>query len=265
MAIAPDENLTFAREVDENLRRDNLRDAARAYGKWAIAGVIVLLFAIGALLFWRDHQSRQAALDGEKLSAAIEDIGNGKTAAATTALAPLEASHSDAVAVSARLTDAALALQQNDRPKAIAIYRALAADNGIAAPWRDLATIRLTALDFDTLAPQAVIDRLAPLTKPGTPWFGSAGEMTALALLKANRRSEAGRLFGQIAADKTVPDSIRGRAVQIASTLGVDASAALPQGSADNGPALPQGGADSGPALPQGGADPNAASPQAPR
>ena len=254
MAIAPDENLTFAREVDENLRRDNLRDAARAYGKWAIAGVIVLLVAIGALLFWRDHQSRQAALDGEKLSAAIEDIGNGKTAAATTALAPLEASHSDAVAVSARLTGAALALQQNDRPKAIAIYRALAADNGIAAPWRDLATIRLTALDFDTLAPQAVIDRLAPLTKPGTPWFGSAGEMTALALLKANRRSEAGRLFGQIAADKTVPDSIRGRAVQIASTLGVDASAALPQGSADNSPALPQGSADS-----------NAASPQAPR
>ena len=254
MAIAPDENLTFAREVDENLRRDNLRDAARAYGKWAIAGVIVLLVAIGALLFWRDHQSRQAALDGEKLSAAIEDIGNGKTAAATTALAPLEASHSDAVAVSARLTGAALALQQNDRPKAIAIYRALAADNGIAAPWRDLATIRLTALDFDTLAPQAVIDRLAPLTKPGTPWFGSAGEMTALALLKANRRSEAGRLFGQIAADKTVPDSIRGRAVQIASTLGVDASAALPQGGADNSAALPEGSAV-----------PNAASPQAPR
>jgi hypothetical protein len=243
LAIAPDENLTFAREVDENLRRDNLRDAARAYGKWAIAGVIVLLVAIGALLFWRDHQSKQAALDGEKLSAAIEDIGNGRTAAATTELAPLEASHSDAVAVSARLTGAALALQQNDRPKAIAIYQALAGDSGIAAPWRDLATIRLTALVFDSLAPQAVIDRLAPLTKPGTPWFGSAGEMTALALLKANRRSEAGRLFGQIAADKTVPDSIRGRAVQIASTLGVDASAALPQG----------------------GADPNAASPQAPR
>ena len=229
MAIAPDENLTFAREVDENLRRDNLRDAARAYGKWAVAGGIVLLLAIGALLFWRDHQSKQAARDGEKLSQAIEDIGNGKIATVPAQLAPLETAHSDAIAVSARLTGAALALQQNDRPKAIAIYKGIAADSGIAQPWRDLATIRLTALDFDSLAPQAVIDRLAPLARPGTPWFGSAGEMTALALLKANRKSEAGRLFGQIAADRTVPDSIRGRAVQNAGSLGVDASAALPQ------------------------------------
>ncbi len=229
MAIAPDENLTFAREVDENLRRDNLRDAARAYGKWAVAGGIVLLLAIGALLFWRDHQSKQAARDGEKLSQAIEDIGNGKIATVPAQLAQLETAHSDAIAVSARLTGAALALQQNDRPKAIAIYKGIAADSGIAQPWRDLATIRLTALDFDSLAPQAVIDRLAPLARPGTPWFGSAGEMTALALLKANRKSEAGRLFGQIAADRTVPDSIRGRAVQIAGSLGVDASAALPQ------------------------------------
>ena len=229
MAIAPDESLIFAREVDENLRRDNLRDAARAYGKWAIAGIIILLVSIGALLFWRDHQSKQAAQDGEKLSAALDDIGNGKVAAVPAQLVPLETAHSDAIAVSARLTGAALALQQNDRPKAIAIYQALAADSSIAQPWRDLATIRLTALDFDSLAPQAVIDRLAPLTKPGTPWFGSAGEMTALALLKANRRSEAGRLFAQIAGDKTVPDSIRGRAVQIAGSLGVDASSSLPQ------------------------------------
>jgi hypothetical protein len=52
--------------------------------------------------------------------------------------------------------------------------------------------------------------------------------MTAMALLKQNRKAEAGRLFAQIAADKAVPDSIRSRAVQIAGTLGVDASASLP-------------------------------------
>ena len=229
MAIAPDQSATFAREVDENLRRDNLRDAARAYGKWAIAGLVVLLIAIAALFFWRDQQAKQAAADSEKLSQAIEDIGNGKTATVPAQLAPLEKSNADAIAISARLTNAALALQQNQRPRAIAIYTAVAADDSVPQPWRDLATIRLTNLDFDSLTPQAVIARLAPLAKPGQPWFGSAGEMTGLALLKANRKSEAGRLFGQIAADSTVPDSIRGRAVQMAGSLGVDASASLPQ------------------------------------
>lgn len=229
MAIAPDSTETFAREVDENLRRDNLRDAARTYGKWVVGGIILLLVALGAFLLWRDQQAKDAAADGVKLAAAIEDIGNGKTAAVPAQLAPLEKSDSDAIAVSARLTNAALALQSNERPKAIAIYTAVAADDSVPQPWRDLATIRLTQLDYDTLAPQAVIDRLAPLAKPGTPWFGTAGEMSALALAKANRKSEAGRLFAQIAGDKTVPDSIRGRAVQMAGSLGVDASSLLPQ------------------------------------
>ena len=229
MAIAPDSSETFAREVDENLRRDNLRDAARAYGKWAIAGVVLLLLAIAAILFWRDHEAKQTGADGEALAQAIDDIGNGNTRPVPGELAKLQDAHADAIAVSARLTNAAYALQQNDRPKAIATYQAIAGDSGIAQPWRDLATIRQTALEFDSLAPQAVIDRLAPLATPASAWYGSAGEMTALALLKAGRKSEAARRFAAIAATKGVPDTIRGRAVQIAGSLGVDASASLPQ------------------------------------
>ena len=227
MAIAPDESATFAREVDENLRRDQLRDAARSYAKWAIAGVVLFLIAVGGWLLWRDHQAKQAATDSEALAATIENVGSGNLAPVPGQLDSLERSNADAIAVSAKLTRAAVALQANERPKAIAIYRDIAADSGIAQPWRDVAMIRQTTLEYDTLAPQAVIDRLAPLAKPGNPWFGSAGEMSALALLKAGRKSEAGRLFAAVAADRSVPETIRGRAVQIAGTLGVDASATL--------------------------------------
>jgi hypothetical protein len=52
--------------------------------------------------------------------------------------------------------------------------------------------------------------------------------MTAMAMLKLNRKDDAGRLFAAIAADDKVPDTIRSRAVQIAGTLGIDASASLP-------------------------------------
>ena len=89
----------------------------------------------------------------------------------------------------------------------------------------------MTALEFDTMKPEQVIARLEPLAKPGNPWFGSAGEMTAMAMLKQGRKAEAGRLFAAIAADKPVPVTIRSRAVQIAGTLGVDATASLPASS----------------------------------
>ena len=61
--------------------------------------------------------------------------------------------------------------------------------------------------------------------------------MTGMAMLNKGDRMGAGRLFAQIAADEQVPDSIRSRAVQIAGSLGVDATASLPGNPAAN-PAL---------------------------
>jgi hypothetical protein len=124
---------------------------------------------------------------------------------------------------------AAVAIEQNDTKLAIAKYREIAADTSLPVPFRDLATIRQTALEFDSMKPDQVIARLAPLAKPGTPWFGSAGEMTGMALIKQSKNAEAGRLFGAIANDKQVPDALRARSVQLASSLGVDVSSAMPR------------------------------------
>ena len=47
-------------------------------------------------------------------------------------------------------------------------------------------------------------------------------------LIAKGDRAGAGQLFAKIAADPKVPQSIRARAVQIAGSLGVDATASLP-------------------------------------
>ena len=44
----------------------------------------------------------------------------------------------------------------------------------------DAALVRMTAIELDTLPPQAVVDRLKGLAVAGNPWFGSAGELTAI-------------------------------------------------------------------------------------
>ena len=125
-------------------------------------------------------------------------------------------------------TRAAFAIQQGDIKTAIATYKSVADDSGLPQPYRDAALIRQTALEFDQLQPQELITRLEPLAKPGEPWFGSAGEMTALALVKQGKHQEAGSLFAAIAKDNSVPSSIRERATQLAASFGVDISTALP-------------------------------------
>lgn len=221
-------NEAFLREVDENLRRDQARDFFKKYGAWLVAALILFLAAVAGWLYWQDRKQKQAAEQSEQLHAVFGDIGEGRVQTAPQRLQALENSRSDIVRASAYLTQAAVALKRNDRAQAITKYRELANDEGMAQVYRDIATIRGTALEFDTLQPAQVIARLQPLAEPGNPWFGSAGEMTAMAYLKQGQRAEAGRLFAAIAADKQVPDSLRSRAVQIAGTLGVDASGSLP-------------------------------------
>jgi hypothetical protein len=228
LALPSDPAETFVREVDENLRRDQLRDAAKSYGKWIIALVILLLAAVGGYLYWQDRQQKQAIEQGEALSAALDKAGAGNVKAAQAELAPLAGSSNDVVRASAELARAALALRQNDRKTAIEIYHRLAADEGLPQAYRDLATVRGTMTEYDSLKPDQVIARLSPLAVQGKPFFGTAGEMVALAMLAKGDRNGAGQLFARIAADRQVPQTIRSRAVQFAGSLGVDATASLP-------------------------------------
>lgn len=229
MALPPsDTNEAFLREVDENLRRDQAEQFFKKNLPLIVGAALLLLGAIAGFLYWQNRQAEAAARDSEALVAAMEALGNRQPNAAAQ-LDPLLDSSSEGIAAQAALTKAAALLMKGDRSGALALYKSLAEDDGQSQPVRDLATIRMTALEFDTLEPAAVIDRLAPLAKPESAWFGSAGEMTGMALIKQNKNKEAGRLFAAIAANKTVPVSIRSRAVQIAGSLGVDASAAIPE------------------------------------
>jgi hypothetical protein len=223
---------SFVREVDENLRRDQMRDFARQYGPWLIGAVLLFLAGVAGWLYWQERQRKEAEAATETLSTVLTDLGSGRDSNVSERLQTIAQSGPEGISATARLTRAAVALDKADRKTALAEYRAIMEDEGLADPFRELATVRLTALEFDQLKPEQVIERLKPMTEKGNPWFGSAGEMTAMAMLKQGRTSEAGRLFAAIAADNQVPETIRSRAVQIAGTLGVDATASLPAATA---------------------------------
>jgi hypothetical protein len=228
LAEPPEYNETFLREVDENLRRDQLRDFAKRYGGWLITGVALFLIASGAFIWWQQHKLQQSENHVEQIAEVFKNIGSGAPGDAPKQLDDLSSSGSKAVRATAMFTRAALAVQQNDLKLATAKYGEIAADSSLPKPYRDVALIRQTALEFDSIPPQEVVSRLQPLVKPGTPWFGTAAEMTALALIKQGQTAQAAQLYAAIAKDRTVPDSIRGRALQVASSLGVDASSLPP-------------------------------------
>jgi hypothetical protein len=223
LALRPVDNETFYREVDEELRRDRMLSLWQRYGKLAIAGVVLLLAALAAGIWWHGHREQVAAERGQQLLSAFDDIGVGKTTEAKKKLDGLAKDGTPGYRAAALFTQADIAVEAKDAPGAARIFRQVTADTSLPQPYRDLATVRVTALEFDTMKPQEAIDRLKPLAVKGSPYFGSAGEMVAISYLKLNKPQEAGRLFAAIARDTNVPDSIRARATDMAGSLGVDA------------------------------------------
>jgi len=223
VALKPVDNETFYREVDEELRREQMKTTWQRNGKWIIAGVVLLLAAIAGYLYWQNHQQEQAGKRGEDLSAVFEDIQAGKMKGAEPRLDAIAKEGGPGYRAAALLTKADLAIVQNNVPAAVALFKTLAEDEGLPAPYRELALIRQTAAEYDALQPTVVIQRLKPLAVAGNPWFGSAGEMVALAYLKQQKNADAARIFAAMAKDQSIPASIRSRSVQMAGALGVDA------------------------------------------
>ncbi|MBA3730046.1 MAG: tetratricopeptide repeat protein [Sphingomonas sp.] len=228
MALPPDTSESFVREVNENLQRDQMAERAKRYGGVIVGGLLLFLLALAGYLYWQDRQRKKAEAGTEQLTAVMQDVGAGKMAEAPARLDTLRHSDADGVKAISALSRAALALQQGNRKLAATIYAEIAADDGLPKPYRDLALVRGTSLDFDTIKPDEVIARLQPLAVAGEPFFGSAGEMIGMALIAKGQKPAAAQLFAKIAADDGVPDSLRARAVQVAGTLGIDASASLP-------------------------------------
>jgi hypothetical protein len=223
LASTPPTNEAFLREVDEELRKDQLQSFWKRWGRWLVGGIVLILAAWGGWIFWEHRQSQAAGLEGEKLSQAIDELQSGSQPAAEVKLKGLTASKNEGYRASAKMAEASILMQKGDLPGAARAFGEVAADESIAQPWRDLATIRQTAAQFDTIKPEDIVARLRPLAVRGQPWFGSAGEMVAAAYLKMNKPDLAGKLYADIGKDEGVPETIRSRAVQMAGSLGVDA------------------------------------------
>ncbi len=227
MATTPPINEQFLREVDEELRRDQALRLWQRWGRWLAGGLVLGLVAFGGFLIWQNYSTSTAGVEGEKLTLTLDKLDAGKSDGVKQDLDALTKSNVEGIRAAAKLTLAAFAMKNNDLKGAAAQYAVIAADTSLSKPYRDLAVIRQTAAEFDLIKPEAVVARLQPYAVTGNPWFGSAGEMTAIAYIKMNKPDLAAKTISAMLKDETVPDTIRSRVVQIAETMGIEAPTPL--------------------------------------
>ncbi|MFO6445534.1 tetratricopeptide repeat protein [Erythrobacter sp. NE805] len=218
------EDQVLIREIDEAVREDALFQFMRDHGLKVLGVVTLGVAALGGYLLWDHFAEQKLEQQSETLVSALDMASARDVKGAADKVAPLLAEGgSDGARAAARFIQAAAALEAGDTAKATGLYREIAGDAEAPAALRDLAKIRDVTLNYDRMKPADVIAQLSPLAQPGNAWFGSAGELVAMAQAEAGNRAAAGKLFAAIAKDESQPETLRSRARQMAGLMGVDA------------------------------------------
>ncbi|NCP14108.1 MAG: tetratricopeptide repeat protein [Sphingomonadales bacterium] len=242
------EDEVLIREIDEAVREDALYSFMRDHGVKVLAVILLGLAGLAAYLVW-DHYA-EAALEqqSEALISALDYADQRDFQTAAEKVAPLlTGDASSGARAAARFIQAGAALEEGNTAKATGLYKEIAADSDTPPALRDLARIREVNINYDSMKPADVIAQLGPLATPDSAWFGSAGELVAMAHLEAGNRAEAGKLFADIAKDEDLPETLRSRARQMAGLMGVDAVVDVEKLLKDQG-VIEADGASSGPA-----------------
>ena len=222
MAVTPKDSDTFLREVDDELRRERVNRFVARWGWYIVGALVAALAAVGGLIWWNHHKEVQAGEESTKLVQVIEQLDARNARGAAPGIDELAGSDRAGYRIAALFLRANAQVSTGAIPAAIETLKGIAADESAPQPFRDAALIRQTQLEFDSLNPQQVAQRLQPFVQAGNPWHGSAGEMLGIAMVKANQPQQAARIFEGLLRDPAVPDSIHARVQQFASSLGVD-------------------------------------------
>lgn len=203
---------SFIREVNEELRSEQVRAVWRRFGPVLIGGAVAVVIGTASYVGYEYWRESKAAVSGDQFLTALDLAGEKKTDEALSALKKLETEGAGSYPVLAQLRTATLLEQKKDMAGAVTAFDAVAADSKAPVALRDVAKLRAAYILVDTGSYEDVAKRAETLSADGNPMRGSAREVLGLAAYKAGRADDARKLFQQNADDAAIPANLRQRA-----------------------------------------------------
>ena len=207
------------KEIDEELRQEKMAVLWKKYGTLIIGAAVLVVASVAAFQAWQAWDTNRRSAESTQFGAALDAAAQQRPTDALQTFAKLAKEGSTGYATLSRLNQAALQAEGGDRAGAVASYLSISNDNSVDTIFRDLALLLSTLHDLDTAAPDELAQRVARLTLTNNPWRHSAKELSALLLQRKGDRTQAGKLFQELADDVTAPAGIRARAAEMSAIL----------------------------------------------
>ena len=205
-------------EVDEDVRRDQLKKLWDQYSIYIVAAAILIIAAVGG---WRGYQyleAKKAAELGSAFDKAVELSEANKHSEAEAAFNDIAAKAPAGYRMLARLR-AAAEVASRDPQAAVKMYDDISADRSVGAAEQDLARIRAAGLLLETATYPTMLQRLEAATTPEATFRHSARELLALSAWRANDTAATRQWLDLIANDGETPSGLRSRAEALQALL----------------------------------------------
>lgn len=229
-----DNNDPMLRELEAEVRREQMAKLWDRYGIYAIVLAALLVVGVGGYKWWEARSIAAAEEAGARYEEAMRLAQEGKGDEARQAFEAMAREAPKGYASLARLQIAGEAASAGKTADAISAYEAVAGDGSVDALLRQYAQLQIASLKVDTADFTEMQNRLTPLLGDDSAWRHNARELLGLSAYRSGRLEEARQLFLELAADQKTPFYVRERAGLI---MGLITSAEAQQGAPSAQPA----------------------------
>lgn len=200
------------REVDEELRREQLKVYWNKYGLYVVSVAVVIVASVAGYKGYEYWSARQAATAGENYSRAQTLADEGKRDEAANLFRELADNGPKGYRVLSRLRLASSAAAAGQTAKAVEIFDALVAEAGADDVFQGFARIQAAMLRLDEADYSEMQKRLGAMTVADNSWRHSARELLGLSAYNAGKMEDAEKQYNQVLTDQTAPPNLRRRA-----------------------------------------------------
>ncbi|MDI1283371.1 MAG: tetratricopeptide repeat protein [Reyranella sp.] len=194
-------------EVDEAVRKDDLKLWWNRYGTLVVAGAVAVVVVVVGTVGWRQYDAGQRAAASAAYSMALAKIGPDVAAAR----ADLEKQATDAREPYRSLAALIVAQLEKTPDEQVSALTAVAAKLSVPE-LADLAKVIAALKSVDTPKADEMAAKLNSLAGPDRPFRISVREVQALEAVRKGDAKRAREIWGEIATDPGTPQGAAQRA-----------------------------------------------------
>lgn len=205
----------FIREVDEDLRNQQLSDFWKKYGKFIIAAAVLIVLLVAGFQGLGKYRESLYLEQADKYAKALEQVKTFDNSGAVVTLNELTASGVEGFEILSAFKLAEIELGKGNTEAAVEVLDNFISTSDADKVYKELAGIQAALLTLDTASYDQISDRLAAMTANGNPWQFLAQELLALSALKNGNTEEAKRLMTDISQNLEAPENVKQRINQL--------------------------------------------------